>query len=629
MFKLVIQDDEGKTTVVPLVRDEITIGRKEGNTIRLTERNVSRRHARIVKSNDEVQIEDLGSYNGIRVNNSRIAARAALRVSDQVQIGDYKLFLKTEAIGGIAGNSTVPIDRHHEALPTEVMAAVNIATEPVPTLQGLGQVEIEPAVQQVVTAAPIPTLTPVAAAPGYGRLVVVSSNLAGKEFELARSPMIIGRTDDNDLIVNHRSISRNHARITRDPNTQRYTISDLQSANGVRVNDQDFAKVELRRGDIVDLGHVRMRFIEPGEDFVFGRDAILTDVPDEGGRRGLAIAVVLAMMVLGAAGALVWLKTHERPEAVVAAGDSRPAGGSDGGSSATMVQPIVEDAAAVAAVEVDAGSNEAVDPAVEAKRVVGECLGFESEAKWSDLTLCADKLAPLDKAAADKFKAKVSLEIRANIQKDKMETELAAGSLTKAKTHLAAIPDDSIAKQPSQAEYDRAEQRLVEDFKTRAAKAKRAGKCADIDVLATQANAQSSRAAAEVRAFKCETPLALDCSTSLKDAADKKCLKQFCASHDADVRCGGPPPCDTDALLRTAENSVALGQHKEALANYEDALRCRYDSHTVELAYMEACNTSNPVKARIYWKKLSPERQNSVVQICTRNHITRDLLDAP
>ena len=29
MFKLVIQDDEGKTTVVPLIRDEITIGRKD------------------------------------------------------------------------------------------------------------------------------------------------------------------------------------------------------------------------------------------------------------------------------------------------------------------------------------------------------------------------------------------------------------------------------------------------------------------------------------------------------------------------------------------------------------------------------------------------------------------------
>ena len=35
MLKLLIEDDEGKQTVVPLIRDEITIGRKEGNTIRV------------------------------------------------------------------------------------------------------------------------------------------------------------------------------------------------------------------------------------------------------------------------------------------------------------------------------------------------------------------------------------------------------------------------------------------------------------------------------------------------------------------------------------------------------------------------------------------------------------------
>jgi len=29
---------------------------------------------------------------------------------------------------------------------------------------------------------------------------------------------------------------------------------------------------ELRRGDVIDLGHVRLRFVEPGEDFVLARD---------------------------------------------------------------------------------------------------------------------------------------------------------------------------------------------------------------------------------------------------------------------------------------------------------------------------------------------------------------------
>jgi len=67
-MKLIIEDDEGRKTVVPLVREEITIGRQDGNTIRLTERNVSRRHARLVKENGNVVIEDLGSYNGVRVN---------------------------------------------------------------------------------------------------------------------------------------------------------------------------------------------------------------------------------------------------------------------------------------------------------------------------------------------------------------------------------------------------------------------------------------------------------------------------------------------------------------------------------------------------------------------------------
>ncbi len=61
MYKLIIEDDEGHTTVVPLIQAEITIGRKEGNAIRLTERNVSRQHARLVRSNGAVFIEDLDS----------------------------------------------------------------------------------------------------------------------------------------------------------------------------------------------------------------------------------------------------------------------------------------------------------------------------------------------------------------------------------------------------------------------------------------------------------------------------------------------------------------------------------------------------------------------------------------
>src|SRR5438105_10189170 len=96
-MKLIIEDDEGRKTVVPFVREEITIGRQEGNTIRLTERNVSRRHARLLRQNGHVLVEDLGSYNGIRINGDRIQGQVQINDGDLIQIGDYDLAVQREA----------------------------------------------------------------------------------------------------------------------------------------------------------------------------------------------------------------------------------------------------------------------------------------------------------------------------------------------------------------------------------------------------------------------------------------------------------------------------------------------------------------------------------------------------
>jgi tetratricopeptide (TPR) repeat protein len=93
-MKLIISDDEGHETVVPFARDEISIGRLEGNTIRLTERNISRRHARLIRQTDAILIEDLGSSNGVRVNGERIASPAPIRSGDVIGIGDYDLAIE-------------------------------------------------------------------------------------------------------------------------------------------------------------------------------------------------------------------------------------------------------------------------------------------------------------------------------------------------------------------------------------------------------------------------------------------------------------------------------------------------------------------------------------------------------
>ena len=103
-MKLIIEDDEGRKTVVPLVREEITIGRQDGNTIRLTERNVSRRHARLAKENGNLVIEDLGSYNGVRVNGEKITEKTKIKEGDLVEIGDYDLGIQ----GKFEATSTTP-----------------------------------------------------------------------------------------------------------------------------------------------------------------------------------------------------------------------------------------------------------------------------------------------------------------------------------------------------------------------------------------------------------------------------------------------------------------------------------------------------------------------------------------
>ncbi len=92
-LRLIIEDDEGTTTVVPLGADAITIGRQQGNTIQLTEKNVSRRHARLFPEQEGWFIEDLGSYNGVKVNGSAVEGRLEFKEGDVVQIGDYNLAL--------------------------------------------------------------------------------------------------------------------------------------------------------------------------------------------------------------------------------------------------------------------------------------------------------------------------------------------------------------------------------------------------------------------------------------------------------------------------------------------------------------------------------------------------------
>jgi hypothetical protein len=72
----------------------VTIGREEGNALRLNDERVSRYHAKVQTEDNDIILTDLDSTNGTRVNGTAIQIRR-LRPGDQVSIGRTMLLFGT------------------------------------------------------------------------------------------------------------------------------------------------------------------------------------------------------------------------------------------------------------------------------------------------------------------------------------------------------------------------------------------------------------------------------------------------------------------------------------------------------------------------------------------------------
>ena len=83
----------------PLEIDSFTIGRGEECDLVIQDRQVSRYHARIVKSVDGYILEDLGSKNGTHINGAKLEKPMRLQDGDEIQIAlaVKLLFIGTEA----------------------------------------------------------------------------------------------------------------------------------------------------------------------------------------------------------------------------------------------------------------------------------------------------------------------------------------------------------------------------------------------------------------------------------------------------------------------------------------------------------------------------------------------------
>ncbi|MDY0004396.1 MAG: ATPase, T2SS/T4P/T4SS family, partial [Polyangia bacterium] len=89
MFAVVITEKGGEQRRLEFDKNEVTIGRVQGNDVVLPKGNVSKRHSRIVVKDGKFIVVDLKSTNGTYVNGRKITSPLVIKGSDRVYIGDF------------------------------------------------------------------------------------------------------------------------------------------------------------------------------------------------------------------------------------------------------------------------------------------------------------------------------------------------------------------------------------------------------------------------------------------------------------------------------------------------------------------------------------------------------------
>ncbi len=161
----------------------IKIGKLSSSHLRLEDESVSRMHAVIEVSSDEISIIDLGSTKGTMVNGQKIN-KAVLQQGDVIVLGDIRLELSIAAAAAEAAVPAAPV----AAAPSAPIAAAPIAAPPVAA----------PAAAPAAAYA-----APVAAAPMAAGALPAFGSDAGDDMGGARSIEVAALLGDSVIGVKH------------------------------------------------------------------------------------------------------------------------------------------------------------------------------------------------------------------------------------------------------------------------------------------------------------------------------------------------------------------------------------------------------------------------------------------
>jgi pSer/pThr/pTyr-binding forkhead associated (FHA) protein len=233
MAKLVLSMSGAVQGEFELNQEKFTIGRKPENDIQIDNLAVSGKHSMIITILDDSFLEDLGSTNGTYVN-GKLVKKHALKDGDVIAIGKHELKYINETA----------FDDDEDEFEKTMIIKPGSASAAVAAAQA--------AENAGAAAAPTPQAGVSAAASGgmpLGRLTVLNGPIAGKELELTKALITLGKPGTQVAVISRRP--------------QGYFLTHIESSGGFPVvNGAEIgAKAyQLKDGDTIELASIKMEF---------------------------------------------------------------------------------------------------------------------------------------------------------------------------------------------------------------------------------------------------------------------------------------------------------------------------------------------------------------------------------
>jgi pSer/pThr/pTyr-binding forkhead associated (FHA) protein len=241
MAKLVLSLNGVVQGEYDLNKERLTIGRKPENDIPIDNLAVSGKHALVITILDDSFLEDLGSTNGTYVN-GKLIKKHALKNGDVIAIGKHELKYVNE-------HATADDDEFEKTMiikPGSASAAVAAAQA-----------------AEKAGAGPIAAAKPAAAAGGgaapaaashmpLGRLTVLNGPIAGKELELTKALVTLGKPGTQVAVISRRPQGYFLTHIESDGDGKRYPL-----VNGEAIGPKAY---QLKDSDMIELAGIKMEF---------------------------------------------------------------------------------------------------------------------------------------------------------------------------------------------------------------------------------------------------------------------------------------------------------------------------------------------------------------------------------